>query len=1552
MKIKVYFLSCILLFAGHMSLSGQATINANIVLDSSVASYSPDSVVSFNVNFSNSAPVGTGDNAGAISAANTANNFVISDAKLVGTDIYGNNVTVDFTINGGFSVGPASQEEVSASVNIPADGTLHDITLPGYSIELTYTYNGAPSTTTISSLPSILVDVPVNLEIIDLAYPSGTFEGGDIIQIAASVRNSVPDGTTGFVRPLLSREGFRTTLYLTQDPSLDTNNDFRLGFYGLAGDLHGLLPISGQSRARHIDVSDTPDLIDTLGRTYYPQPDDGNLDIDEIVTVRYEVMIPHNLVGDFFVAAETDSLNQIVESEEGVNATFGDQNDNFLVDNLTPLIKITSASSLDTTPVSEVTNANGALLAQSDGLSDNPALSESGEWIVFHSIATNLDPNLEGAGNYNIYIRNRSTGVVELISRSNSGELANADSLNPVISSDGRYIAYESKGTNLVEGSQGATSQIYVYDQETERVERVSITSEGLPSNGNCFLPSIDASGRIIVFESTATNLDATYSSQLASSLLKQTFLHDRDVNGATTYSGNYATYLVSETNGNIANSDARTPKISLDGDVVVFASDATNLDPLANGLSQIWMRNVSNGAPSGNISLVSLNNAGSVAGNGASTEPAINGGANTPNYGLQIAFTSTADNLIANDTNNVADIFVSSFADPSTPLITRVSLSNPRASYGTITFVDVDLADRDDNVAINQPLADELILLNDGINPATTLVFGTDPLIADVLIGADVEETRSNLITAINNAPDLNIFAYASDPAGQTPSIMLYNTLPGAQGDQLIITNSTVLSVSGMTDGGVETGDFEDKYELGEALGSLQPSLDRTGRTVAFRSLVGSISVANAENRFFKGPISSNPTQGTPGTGEILRTSRTSTSKVHYIDRDISNSGILDNPGNTNTVCASVNKFGYPTNTLIDAATSGSSRVPALSSDGRYIAFASESTNNGGLRFNRTNTQPLDTNNFRDVYLHARPSRADIINKDENQPFVVITNPSTGTTTDFSTPIYINAGAFGYDESNSAYGSAGITSVEFFVNGLSAGLDTVAPFSLLYQPTSDNDLRIIAKATDTRGNSTDSSPVILQVEVTPFEKPFIELDAPSVSNGDNFTVGDNIRLRTRILQTAGSSQFAQRYSLSRISYLVNGITVYSTTENLDTAQSFPLTYAFTSPGDTSINSMFTYVRNNNTNTTVDLFSETLSVNVIAVDVANNDRDFINDAFKRIVARAPRDDERNDGLQILNSSGQTRASYIATLLDSNSVETTQTASLIYRTMTGEWPDKDEMTQALEVLGQGADANALTTALLPEYENRFNSIYTSIEFMRQLFTNKHGVSLTSQNETRLYNALIGASTSIIGYNSDIPGYGGDNTTFATQFALDNDTSGFTGPNGFPLSKVHLYEMPNSPKDDLKIALAISAFLEVNPTNELVARYRVMTLEQALEDILTEAYSTVPTALASATLLGSDWYSSSWFGMFAHPADSSNWVYSWRLGWVYVAPSGRSSGAWLYSSNLGAWLWSSAEMNGFYYLAGRNTWVYILPGEANSPGAWLNYMDDNQWQYVTP
>ena len=72
------------------------------------------------------------------------------------------------------------------------------------------------------------------------------------------------------------------------------------------------------------------------------------------------------------------------------------------------------------------------------------------------------------------------------------------------------------------------------------------------------------------------------------------------------------------------------------------------------------------------------------------------------------------------------------------------------------------------------------------------------------------------------------------------------------------------------------------------------------------------------------------------------------------------------------------MNKFGYRTTQVGGAADSASSRMPALSANGRFIAFASDATNAGGLRFDRTNTQPLDSNNKRDVFVYDRKSQTD----------------------------------------------------------------------------------------------------------------------------------------------------------------------------------------------------------------------------------------------------------------------------------------------------------------------------------------------------------------------------------------------------------------------------------------------------------------------------------------------------------------------------------------------------------------------------------------------
>src|SRR5262249_48886609 len=84
-----------------------------------------------------------------------------------------------------------------------------------------------------------------------------------------------------------------------------------------------------------------------------------------------------------------------------------------------------------------------------DANSINGDISDDSRYVVFQSDADNLvagDVN----GSTDIFMKDRLTGTLYLISTSTTGVLGDFDSTNPVISGDGNYIAWESNADNLV----------------------------------------------------------------------------------------------------------------------------------------------------------------------------------------------------------------------------------------------------------------------------------------------------------------------------------------------------------------------------------------------------------------------------------------------------------------------------------------------------------------------------------------------------------------------------------------------------------------------------------------------------------------------------------------------------------------------------------------------------------------------------------------------------------------------------------------------------------------------------------------------------------------------------------------------------------------------------------------------------------------------------------------------------------------------------------------------------------------------------------------------
>jgi Tol biopolymer transport system component len=134
------------------------------------------------------------------------------------------------------------------------------------------------------------------------------------------------------------------------------------------------------------------------------------------------------------------------------------------------------------------------------------AISADGRYVVFMSYASNLAPG--DTGNFgDIFIRDRQNGTTERVSVDANGAEADSDSGEPSISLDGRYVAFHTFATNLVENDSNGVHDIFLHDRQTGIVERVSVDSAGAQGNEGSVYPSVDAGGNVVTFMSFASNL-------------------------------------------------------------------------------------------------------------------------------------------------------------------------------------------------------------------------------------------------------------------------------------------------------------------------------------------------------------------------------------------------------------------------------------------------------------------------------------------------------------------------------------------------------------------------------------------------------------------------------------------------------------------------------------------------------------------------------------------------------------------------------------------------------------------------------------------------------------------------------------------------------------------------------------------------------------------------------------------------------------------------------------------------------------------------------------
>lgn len=221
------------------------------------------------------------------------------------------------------------------------------------------------------------------------------------------------------------------------------------------------------------------------------------------------------------------------------------------------------------------------------GDSTSPILTPDGRFVVFSSLAKNLsNPTNTPASPFhskgiNVYLRDRLNGSATLVSIS-LDEISggNGDSFATGVSTNGRYVLFESAASDLVVNDTNNAIDVFVRDLVSQTTTLVNVATNGTAGDGGCRGSTMTPDGRYVAFVSAARNLVADDTNNLA-----DVFIRDLQA-GTTTLASIGATRVP-----NNLPCSSEAPDITPDGRYVAFFSNATNLFPGARSVAEIFVR-------------------------------------------------------------------------------------------------------------------------------------------------------------------------------------------------------------------------------------------------------------------------------------------------------------------------------------------------------------------------------------------------------------------------------------------------------------------------------------------------------------------------------------------------------------------------------------------------------------------------------------------------------------------------------------------------------------------------------------------------------------------------------------------------------------------------------------------------------------------------------------------------------------------------------------------------------------------------------------------------
>ena len=309
--------------------------------------------------------------------------------------------------------------------------------------------------------------------------------------------------------------------------------------------------------------------------------------------------------------------------------------------------------------------ASNALFAigMTNAISYNQVISDDGQFVAYEA-----NQRSSATAPRAVILRYHvADGVTEVIHTNASGTATGYEAVtrNLDMTPDGLFVAYVANAT----GNSGTNTSVNVWDaQNGTNILASTDPSGSVPLTAVCDLPMLDSSGRFVAFTCTAP---MTTNAVIGNALSGPCHLYIRDLQA------NVPQLVDADPDGVGAMlAEATAPSLSADGRFVAFESRDTSL--VANDRNHaydVFLRDLRTNT----VELVSVQHPSLPC---WSANDASAGSISVSADGNRVAFASDADNLVANDTNGWRDVFVHDFST-GTNLLVSADASNQTSGNG-----------------------------------------------------------------------------------------------------------------------------------------------------------------------------------------------------------------------------------------------------------------------------------------------------------------------------------------------------------------------------------------------------------------------------------------------------------------------------------------------------------------------------------------------------------------------------------------------------------------------------------------------------------------------------------------------------------------------------------------------------------------------------------------------------------------------------------------------------------------------------------------------------